>query len=167
MPISRRQFNTAAGMGLALTVLGCEKKPDRSASTRPKVKLATEPFDAGPLSNYVEKGIYDQHYAASGVVLISDGQTLIAVNPTCTHSGCMTEWRNADDAFVCDCHGSRFDKHGQNQPGSKASQPLKRCAIGVTDRDGESMVRIDPTKMFTKEADQWADPASFVPLEQG
>ena len=40
-----------------------------------------------------------------------DGQ-IFAVNPTCTHLGCLLTWNNLDKTWDCPCHGSRFDLDG-------------------------------------------------------
>ena len=39
---------------------------------------------------------------------------IYAVNPTCTHLGCLLTWNNVDKTWDCPCHGSRFDYKGKN-----------------------------------------------------
>lgn len=60
----------------------------------------------------------------SGVVLEIDNQkvgiykdtngNIFAVNPICTHLGCLLSWNNIDKTWDCPCHGSRFDYKGHN-----------------------------------------------------
>ena len=39
---------------------------------------------------------------------------IYAVNPTCTHLGCLLTWNNIDKTWDCPCHGSRYDYKGKN-----------------------------------------------------
>ena len=48
-----------------------------------------------------------------GIYKDKDGK-IYAVNPTCTHLGCLLTWNNLDKTWDCPCHGSRFDYKGKN-----------------------------------------------------
>lgn len=58
-------------------------------------------------------GILKINGTAVGIYKNKDGQ-IFAVNPTCTHLGCLLTWNNLDKTWDCPCHGSRFDYHGKN-----------------------------------------------------
>ena len=38
---------------------------------------------------------------------------IYAVNPTCTHLGCLLTWNNLDKTWDCPCHGSRYTYKGK------------------------------------------------------
>lgn len=48
-----------------------------------------------------------------GIYKTKEGE-IFAVNPTCTHLGCLLTWNNLDKTWDCPCHGSRFDFMGKN-----------------------------------------------------
>ena len=39
---------------------------------------------------------------------------IYAVNPKCTHLGCLLVWNQVEKTWDCPCHGSRFDYRGKN-----------------------------------------------------
>ena len=68
-----------------------------------------------------EKGyIYDRQL---GVIVVSNGGTLAALNPKCTHKGCDVVWKGNDGELVCPCHDSKFGVDGGVLAGP-ATQPL-------------------------------------------
>ncbi len=48
-----------------------------------------------------------------GIYKDADGN-IYAVNPICTHLGCLLSWNNVDKTWDCPCHGSRFNFRGEN-----------------------------------------------------
>ena len=49
-----------------------------------------------------------------GSIYASKDGNVYAINPTCTHLGCLLTWNNLDKTWDCPCHGSRFDYKGNN-----------------------------------------------------
>ena len=58
-------------------------------------------------------GIIKVNGTSVGIYKNSEGD-VFAVNPTCTHLGCLLTWNNLDKTWDCPCHGSRFDYTGKN-----------------------------------------------------
>lgn len=55
----------------------------------------------------------------------------------CVHLGCTVPWEPAEDKFHCPCHGSIYERTGQNIAGP-APRPLDYMAVEV--RNGEILV---------------------------
>lgn len=51
-------------------------------------------------------------YFRNEFILVREGKILRAFSARCTHAGCLID-REANQEFVCPCHGSRFDLHGR------------------------------------------------------
>ena len=58
-------------------------------------------------------GIININGSSVGIYKSSTGE-IYAVDPTCTHLGCLLTWNNVDKTWDCPCHGSRFDFTGKN-----------------------------------------------------
>lgn len=78
--------------------------------------------DNSVMSGSKKAGNFEEIKNDSGHVLKYNGQTIgiykdndgkiFAVNPICTHLGCLLSWNNLDKTWDCPCHGSRFDYKG-------------------------------------------------------
>ncbi|WP_149182184.1 FAD-dependent oxidoreductase [Streptomyces sp. TRM49041] len=53
---------------------------------------------------------------------------LHAVSARCTHRGCLVHFNDAEVAWECPCHGSRFDVEGRVVEGP-ATRPLERAEV--------------------------------------
>jgi cytochrome b6-f complex iron-sulfur subunit len=60
----------------------------------------------------------------------SDPNIPLAVSPRCTHTACTVEWDKGIDAFICPCHGARFDATGKVLRGP-ADKPLQTYNVKV------------------------------------
>lgn len=41
-----------------------------------------------------------------------NGQTFTALDATCTHLGCLVQWHEGENRYVCPCHAGYFSKEG-------------------------------------------------------
>ena len=35
------------------------------------------------------------------------------INAVCTHLGCVVPWNQAENKFICPCHGSQYNEQGR------------------------------------------------------
>lgn len=59
----------------------------------------------------------------------------IAIYKVCTHLGCLYNWSDQSNRFVCPCHGSQFEKDGQYIAGP-APRSLDRFHMSIV-KDGQ------------------------------
>jgi len=53
-------------------------------------------------------------YKGQKVAIYKDAQGAItALNPTCTHAGCIVKFNAAEKSWDCPCHGGRYDLQGK------------------------------------------------------
>lgn len=75
-----------------------------------RIKIPKESSDAIKNDN---GGIIKIDGDSVGIYKDKEGK-IYAVDPTCTHLGCLLTWNNIDKTWDCPCHGSRFDFTGKN-----------------------------------------------------
>ena len=81
------------------------------------------------------------------LVRFEDGG-FIALHTKCTHLACAVTWNERTGRFVCPCHGSEFDQHGDviNPP---APTPLDRFPVAI---DDEGRVQVDTRQPITRDS---------------
>ena len=57
---------------------------------------------------------------------------VMALYKVCTHLGCLYNWKDQEDKFVCPCHGSQFTKGGDYIHGP-APRSLDRFVVEAVD----------------------------------
>lgn len=177
MRITRRQFTSAIGAGLALTVLGCSDEPEADDGTvdriSRKLTLPDKPFTIGSPGKYRQAGVYQGFRESHGIWLVSNGRQLVALSAVCTHNGCGTRYDTMSRIFKCPCHNSTFTSDGLNQSGGKAKRPLERCMIALDGKpgDADAQLRVDPAKRYRQDDDNpasgrnWSSPNSIYIFE--
>ena len=64
---------------------------------------------------------------------------LSALYKVCTHLGCIYNWQDQDNKFICPCHGSQFQRDGTYIQGP-APRSLDRFVIQLIDSQSGSVV---------------------------
>lgn len=114
--MNRREFFGWVGLGVIATSLPVAIAACSSQSTPSKLTNASSRPDGfkamGTVTELDQKG----HILNQDVIIIrnpTDKNSLIAVNPTCTHAGCTVNWEQDQKSFVCPCHESKFAPDGK------------------------------------------------------
>ena len=131
----------------------------------------------GEYGAVVKAGTVDQfppnsvtEFADSRFFLIraSEGGFL-AVHNRCTHLGCIVNWVESDNKFVCPCHAASFDFFGNHQ-----NPPVPRPLDTFPVHFHEGAVRVDTSQPQQRERfaqDQLAyapeEPPQIPELEEG
>ena len=122
--MERRKFLGWVSVGmlassLPVVIAACSSDTSSSSNGAP-VSSTTTKIDSTPDAEgfiavgtnqeLAEKGyIYDKQLK---VIVVSNGGTLAALNPKCTHKGCDVDWKGDRGELVCPCHGSKFGVDG-------------------------------------------------------
>ena len=134
LTVERRKFLMLFGVGtvasyLPVAIAACSSllKPDA-------VSAQSDGFlVVGTVADLDNAGqiLRDTEIGTIAVVRSPDNpQNLVAVDPTCTHRGCMTSWDNDNQSYNCPCHGAKFDAYGNGISGLSRN-PLKTYAATI------------------------------------
>ncbi len=75
-------------------------------------KEPTHLFEAGQIDLFEKGKLYPFSTERFYLSRLQDGG-FMAISTKCTHLGCTVQFKNKDDKFLCPCHASAFDKHGE------------------------------------------------------
>jgi cytochrome b6-f complex iron-sulfur subunit len=136
LTVERRKFLMLFGVGTVASYL-----PVAIAAFSPLLKpdAASAQTDGflvvGTVADLDNTGqiLWDTEIGTIAVVRSPDNpQNLVAVDPTCTHRGCMTNWDNDNQSYNCPCHGAQFDAYGNviNGPASNSLRTYDAISQG-------------------------------------
>lgn len=136
-PTRRRFLHWVAGGALGATAVIAAIAGEQFMTpplTTPRPQPAVVPVAQAP-------ALATARYVSSvRAYLIQDALGYYAVSATCTHLGCLVEEQGT--GLQCPCHGSRFDRTGQNLNGP-ALRPLPHFAVA---RNEAGDLVIDPNE---------------------
>jgi cytochrome b6-f complex iron-sulfur subunit len=132
--MKRRDFISLFGVSGVATFLPIALAACSSEKTENTTTAAPKDWQqVGTVAELDKKGQLLLEKSPAGAVLVvgtSTSKALTAVNPTCTHSGCIVEWDDKGKKFACGCHGSKFALDGKVLDGP-AKEPLKGYASKI------------------------------------
>jgi Rieske Fe-S protein len=143
---SRRRFLLTIWVGLGgvafveyLWVLVSFLRPGKSRTLADDAIVVAGPveqFKAGSVTAFQAGRFY--------LARLDDGGFL-ALYRECTHLGCIVPWMDAEQRFVCPCHGSAFDIRGEvlSPPAPRA---LDRYAVSIDN----GIVKVDTSRTISR-----------------
>lgn len=136
--MKRREFINWAGLGLIasylpVTIVACSESETIANTTNTE-----ESFSIGTISQLEEAGYLLDEEAKVLVIKDSKGE-LIAVNPTCTHQGCIVDWSADENQFICPCHDAKYAPNGKVLA-KPAPSPLS--TYQVQENNGNILVKL-------------------------
>lgn len=110
--MKRREFINWVGLGLISSYLPVALVACSKTSADAENSDANTLLSVGTMTQLDETGfLLDEK---SKVMVVKDAKDkLSAVNPTCTHQGCIVEWKTDSSTFVCPCHNAKFAADGK------------------------------------------------------
>ncbi|KZE38049.1 menaquinol-cytochrome C reductase [Bhargavaea cecembensis] len=148
--VSRRQFLNYTLMGVGGFMA--------SGMLMPMIRFAVDPvLEAGLAGDYIPTSqkvselteepvrvdfTYDQvdgwyESEVTGTAWVyKEGDKVVALSPVCKHLGCTVNWAGDSahpNQFFCPCHAGRYEKNGQNVPGTPPTGPLDQFEVKVED----------------------------------
>jgi len=129
---SRRYFLEIIGVGsigvaaagsLALTAAYLSPNVVKEPATKFKIG-SPDNYPPGSVTFVQDKKVY--------VVHTKEGE-FYTLSATCTHLGCIANWKEEEGIIACPCHGSKFDRAG-NVIHGPAPKPLPHYSITLDDQ---------------------------------
>lgn len=133
----RRTFLSWAGLGWLVSRVPAVFTAFLAACTGQSAKSDNGLQTVGTIADLDAKGVLKTESPAPILVIRSpaDPKTLIAVNSTCTHQGCLVNWNAERKSFICPCHGAAYGADGSVQK-APAPKPLTTYPVQI---DGQNV----------------------------
>lgn len=99
-------------------------------------------FTVGRVGDLPAKGSAPVNYPKVKLWLSHTEQGLMAIYKVCTHLGCLYNWSDQADKFICPCHGSQFHPDGTYIQGP-APRSLDRFVVRIESAAGQILAETD------------------------
>lgn len=99
-------------------------------------------FNAGRVSDLPAAGSAPQNFPKLKLWLSNTAEGVLAVYKVCTHLGCLYNWADQENKFICPCHGSQFEADGSYIRGP-APRSLDRFVVRIVSQDGTVLAETD------------------------
>lgn len=153
-------------LGLLVSVSACD---ERDARTAFQVMPASYRVNLGPLDEYRELGVYEQHAESHGVFLVhtqsgpdAKESMLFALRRACPHDGHRLQNDSLSNRFDCPRGGHRYTVEGL--PTTPGYQGPAMVRVAVLEKNGNLVIAPDRRFYFQKQ--QWSLEHSMLVLEK-
>ncbi|HSF81438.1 MAG TPA: Rieske 2Fe-2S domain-containing protein [Anaerolineales bacterium] len=134
-PVNRREFlNLAWLASLGILTVNLGGVTYLFAMPRFKEGEFGGIFTVGKVSELPSAGSPPVNYPKVKLWLSNTEQGVVGLYKVCTHLGCLYNWDEQGNRFLCPCHGSQFEANGTYITGP-APRSLDRFVIRVVDPD--------------------------------
>ena len=110
--MKRREFINWVWLSLIASYLPVALAACNESESTVNTANAEELLSIGTVSQLEEAGSLLDEEAKVMVIKDSKGE-LTAVDPTCTHQGCIVDWLAEENQFVCPCHNAKYAPDGK------------------------------------------------------
>lgn len=99
-------------------------------------------FTVGRVSDLPAPGSAPQNFPKVKLWIANTEQGVMAIYKVCTHLGCLYNWADQENKFLCPCHGSQFELDGDYIRGP-APRSLDRFVVRILSPQGEVLAETD------------------------
>lgn len=97
-------------------------------------------FPLGPVSGLPGIGVSPEKNSKGRFWFVRSEAGVQALYVVCTHLGCLFQWRETENRFICPCHGSQFSRTGQYLAGP-APRSLDSFVVRLVDAQGNVLAQ--------------------------
>ena len=138
--MKRRKFLNWVGIGLLasyfpVALAACADADSNSAAN----SNADGEFVSLGSTEELQQAGYLLNKESKVIVVQNSKNELSALNPVCTHQGCIVEWSPDSATLVCPCHNAKYAPNGEVLA---APAPAPLTTYQVKEENGEIMVRL-------------------------
>lgn len=92
-------------------------------------------FNVGDVESLPPTDAAPKAYNDGKFWLVNTDEGVLAIYRVCTHLGCLYNWQDSQNRFICPCHGSQFQRAGKYIQGP-APRSLDAFNVKVVDGAG-------------------------------
>ncbi|MEM8677411.1 MAG: Rieske (2Fe-2S) protein [Cyanobacteria bacterium P01_G01_bin.67] len=116
--MQRRSFLNWAGIGLlasyfSVALAACSQTSTDTNSQEASISDADGEFVSLGTEAELQSAGYLLNEESKIIVVRDREAQLFALNPTCTHQGCIVDWSRESNTLVCPCHNAQYAPDGE------------------------------------------------------